>query len=122
MKENKIPYKIYLEEKEMPEYIKALQIKKYTYTVNNREFTLNKLSENMLPPRSYFVPCSGEAVCDIGDYPKSNVFSDRMFSLSGEWDFAYFEENGKLLEAQRIKERTMNDIEMLEEKNRSLEM
>ena len=28
---------------------------------------------------------------------------------------AYFEENGKLLEAQRIKERTMNDIEMLQE-------
>ena len=28
---------------------------------------------------------------------------------------AYFEENGKILEAQRIKERTMNDIEMLEE-------
>ena len=28
---------------------------------------------------------------------------------------AYFESNGKLLEAQRIKERTMNDIEMLEE-------
>ena len=28
---------------------------------------------------------------------------------------AYFEENGKLLEAQRIKERTMNDIEMLTE-------
>ncbi len=27
----------------------------------------------------------------------------------------YFEANGKLLEAQRIKERTMNDIEMLEE-------
>lgn len=26
---------------------------------------------------------------------------------------AYFEEKGKLLEAQRIKERTMNDIEML---------
>lgn len=28
---------------------------------------------------------------------------------------SYFEANGKLLEAQRIKERTMNDIEMLEE-------
>lgn len=28
---------------------------------------------------------------------------------------AYFEKNGKLLEAQRIKERTMNDIEMLRE-------
>lgn len=28
---------------------------------------------------------------------------------------AYFEEKGKLLEAQRIKERTMNDIEMLRE-------
>lgn len=28
---------------------------------------------------------------------------------------AFFEENGKLLEAQRIKERTMNDIEMLQE-------
>lgn len=28
---------------------------------------------------------------------------------------AYFEENGKLIEAQRIRERTMNDIEMLEE-------
>ena len=28
---------------------------------------------------------------------------------------AYFEEKGKLLEAQRIKERTMNDIEMMRE-------
>ncbi len=28
---------------------------------------------------------------------------------------AYFEENGKLLEAQRIRERTMNDLEMLQE-------
>ena len=28
---------------------------------------------------------------------------------------AEFEEQGKLLEAQRIKERTMNDIEMLRE-------
>lgn len=27
----------------------------------------------------------------------------------------YFEEKGKLIEAQRIKERTMNDIEMLQE-------
>ena len=27
---------------------------------------------------------------------------------------AYFESKGKLLEAQRIKERTMNDIEMLQ--------
>ena len=35
---------------------------------------------------------------------------------------AYFEANGKLLEAQRIKERTMNDIEMLEHVGHSYAM
>lgn len=45
---------------------------------------------------------------------KMKVAIDKIYNEMVE-RVAYFEENGKLLEAQRIKERTMNDIEMLQE-------
>ncbi|MCH5317677.1 MAG: excinuclease ABC subunit UvrB [Eubacterium sp.] len=45
---------------------------------------------------------------------KLKVALDRIYNEMCE-RVAYFEERGKLLEAQRIKERTMNDIEMLQE-------
>ncbi len=45
---------------------------------------------------------------------KMNIAIEKIYNEMVE-RVAYFEENGKLLEAQRIKERTMNDIEMLRE-------
>lgn len=45
---------------------------------------------------------------------KMKVALDKIYNEMAE-RVAYFESNGKLLEAQRIKERTMNDIEMLQE-------
>ena len=45
---------------------------------------------------------------------KMKVALDKIYNEMVE-RVAYFEANGKLLEAQRIKERTMNDIEMLQE-------
>jgi len=45
---------------------------------------------------------------------KMKVAIEKIYNEMAE-RVAYFEEKGKLLEAQRIKERTMNDIEMLQE-------
>lgn len=45
---------------------------------------------------------------------KMKIALDKIYNEMVE-RVAYFEEKGKLLEAQRIKERTMNDIEMLQE-------
>ena len=45
---------------------------------------------------------------------KMKIALDKIYNEMCE-RVAYFEERGKLLEAQRIKERTMNDIEMLQE-------
>ncbi len=45
---------------------------------------------------------------------KMNIAIEKIYNEMVE-RAAYFEEKGKLLEAQRIKERTMNDIEMLRE-------
>lgn len=46
-------------------------------------------SENLLPYRGYFVPCSGQGICDSGSYEDIRKVSDRVFSLKGEADFAY---------------------------------
>lgn len=45
---------------------------------------------------------------------KMKIALDKIYNEMVE-RVAYFEEKGKLIEAQRIKERTMNDIEMLQE-------
>lgn len=45
---------------------------------------------------------------------KMKIAIEKIYNEMAE-RVAYFEEKGKLLEAQRIKERTMNDIEMLQE-------
>lgn len=45
---------------------------------------------------------------------KMKIALDKIYNEMVE-RVAYFEEKGKLLEAQRIKERTMNDIEMMQE-------
>ena len=70
------------------EFIDSLKAKKYEYTVVNREFTLGKTEENVIKARSFFIPCSSETVCN-----NATGISDRVYNLSGEWDFAYYEEN-----------------------------
>lgn len=78
---------------ELPEYRESLKGVNYEYEVVNKEFNLNKIEENVLPARSAFVPCSSEKVCNAGDNDTGSGASDRTFTLSGEWDFAYFAEN-----------------------------
>ncbi len=62
------------------------------------------LSHACIYPASHYV---------IGQ-EKMKIALDRIYDEMCE-RVKYFEERGKLLEAQRIKERTMNDIEMLQE-------
>lgn len=47
-------------------------------------------SENLVPPHAYFVPFSSKAVFRDGEGPKKRLFSDRVQSLAGEWDFCFF--------------------------------
>lgn len=46
-------------------------------------------SENLVPCRSYFVPCSGQGICDSNSFENIRKVSDRLFSLKGEVDFAF---------------------------------
>ncbi|MDE5671109.1 MAG: excinuclease ABC subunit UvrB [Eubacterium sp.] len=62
------------------------------------------LSHTCIYPASHYV---------VGQ-EKMKVALDKIYNEMAE-RVAYFESKGKLLEAQRIKERTMNDIEMLQE-------
>lgn len=62
------------------------------------------LSHTCIYPASHYV---------VGQ-EKMKVALDKIYNEMAE-RVAYFESRGKLLEAQRIKERTMNDIEMLQE-------
>ena len=62
------------------------------------------LSHTCIYPASHYV---------VGQ-EKMKVALDKIYNEMVE-RVAYFESKGKLLEAQRIKERTMNDIEMLQE-------
>lgn len=80
-------------EEELPEYKELLKGESYEYTVANVNFGLGKTEENVLPARSAFVPCSSETVCNAGDNETGSGASDRLFTLSGEWDFAYFADN-----------------------------
>lgn len=76
-----------------PEEIEALKAKHYEYTVKNVEFGLDKLEENTLQKRGYFVPFSSEEGAKKGKPYEAAEKSDRSFTLSGEWDFLYYKEN-----------------------------
>ena len=71
-------------------------------------------------------PVTGMVNCELGHvaiYPASHYVTtkEKMHRALGEIEremneqVKFFEENGKLLEAQRIKQRTMYDMEMMEE-------
>lgn len=81
------------DEKIKPEEIAALKVKNYVYTVKNTSFNLKNIEENVFEKRSFFAPCSSEYVAKIGKYADAKKNSDRVYTLSGEWDFALFEED-----------------------------
>lgn len=76
-----------------PERLDKLRCRRYEYKVNNTIFSLDKVKENILKPRAYFVPCSTESIAMSGSYAAQRKVSDRVYSLSGEWDFAYYGNN-----------------------------
>ncbi len=74
---------IHMPGKDDPEDTAVLRLKDYTYNIVEEK---TKAWENILPARSYFVPCSSEKICD-----EENGFdkkSDRVFTM-GDWDFMY---------------------------------
>lgn len=54
--------------------------------------------ENKLAERSYFIPFSSTDKLNESNYKNERYVSDRTISLSGEWDFAYFDKLSKLPE------------------------
>lgn len=46
--------------------------------------------DNVIKPRSYFVPFSSSSGCDDGEYIRSRYFSDRVRVLNGTWDFVFY--------------------------------
>lgn len=80
-------------EEELPKRIEKFEAKKCLYTVKNRVFAPEKYEENVISARSFFIPCSSESVCNAGKSAEQGAISDRVYTLSGEWDFAYYAEN-----------------------------
>ncbi len=79
-------------EEELPKRTEKFEAKKCIYTVKNRVFSPDKYEENVLGARSFFIPCSSENVCNAGKSAEQAAISDRVYTLSGEWDFAYYAE------------------------------
>ena len=82
-----------LDESVKPEDVRDLQAKQYTYTVRNTSFGLEKTEENAMEKRVFFAPCSSERIAAQGTIADEKRVSDRLYTLSGEWKFGYFEEN-----------------------------
>lgn len=74
-------------EKVLPEFIRSLEAVNNEYVVRHAEIGFDCIEENALPKRSFFVPCSSEAACVSGAPEMQAYVSDRMYILSGEWDF-----------------------------------
>lgn len=52
--------------------------------------------QNKLPERSYFIPFSNTEKLQQSNYKNERYISDRIMSLSGKWDFAYFDKLSKV--------------------------
>ena len=62
---------------------------KYNLKTDNYK-TFKKFSENMLVPRSYFIPFKSTQQLFEADIRNERYFSDMVECLSGEWDFVYY--------------------------------
>ena len=55
---------------------------------NFKNFAIYK--ENVLKPRTYFIPFESESECEKSDIRNERYSSSRVEVLSGEWDFKYY--------------------------------
>lgn len=62
---------------------------KYNFKTDNFK-NFEKFSENILVPRSYFIPFNNEEELAKTDIRNERYSSSMVECLSGEWDFAYF--------------------------------
>ena len=63
---------------------------KYNFSNDNYK-NFSKYAENTLVPRSYFIPFSSLEALNSTDIRNERYSSDRVECLSGEWDFAYYD-------------------------------
>lgn len=69
------------------------------YNINKTNYRdFNKISENLLEHRSYFIPFSTEKAMLNTDYLSERQKSDAVLLLSGEWDFIYYDSASRLKE------------------------
>ncbi len=59
------------------------------YNILERKSVGLRFFDNLLPYRSYFIPCSSQNVCDKAQFNDIRTISDRVFSLKGEADFTF---------------------------------
>lgn len=64
---------------------------KYNFKTDNFK-TFEKFSENLLTPRSYYIPFGSLDELEGTDIRNERYSSSRVDCLSGEWDFAYFKD------------------------------
>lgn len=62
---------------------------KYNLKTGNYK-NIDKFRENIMPPRSYFIPFSSVEAMEATDVRNERYSSDRVRCLSGEWDFIYY--------------------------------
>jgi len=62
------------------------------YNLNNKNYCKFEIfKENVLKPRSYFIPFAGEEAAVKADIRNERYSSSMVDVLSGEWDFRYYE-------------------------------
>ena len=62
---------------------------KYNLKTDNYK-NFKAFRENVMTPRSYFIPFSSPEKMENTDIRNERYSSDRVMCLSGEWDFKYY--------------------------------
>lgn len=70
----------------------------------------NVYAENLLPPRSYFIPFSSKEELDETDIRTERYSSSRVAVLSGDWSFKYYSKVSEIPEEFNSDEEEMDTI------------
>lgn len=61
------------------------------YTINKTNYhTFQKIEENKMPPRSYFIPYPNREGADAVSLKEKRYKSEKVICLNGEWDFKFY--------------------------------
>lgn len=77
---------------------------------NNNYKDFDTISDNILIPRSYFIPFSGVEAMGNSDIRNERYSSDRVECLSGQWKFCYYEKCTDIPESFDSEDLQMDDI------------